>query len=174
MLAEWLGGYGIAIIALSFLSFVLLYPFTRKAYQIQQEELHLQKILQEQIKEIKANYSGAEQFDKIQRLYDRYSYHPIMSVRSVFGLLIQLPFLLAVFYMLSNCTEIQGISWGVIPNLGKPDALLHGINLLPFAMAFVSDSMATAAIQVILILSWFTAKKHAKPKSSTVSIAIGY
>lgn len=138
MLAEWLGGYGIAIIALSFLSFVLLYPFTRKAYQKQQEELHLQKILQEQIKNIKANYSGAEQFDKIQRLYDRYSYHPIMAVRSVFGLLIQLPFLLAVFYMLSNCTEIQGISWGVIPNLGKPDALLHGINLLPFAMAFVS------------------------------------
>jgi len=138
MLAEWLGGYGIAIIALSFLSFVLLYPFTRKAYQIQQEELHLQKILQEQIKNIKANYFGAEQFDKIQRLYDRYSYHPIMAVRSVFGLLIQLPFLLAVFYMLSNCLEIQGISWGVIPNLGKPDALLHGINLLPFAMAFVS------------------------------------
>ena len=138
LLAEWLGSYGIAIIALSFLSFVLLYPFTRKAYQIQQEELHLQKILQEQIKDIKANYSGAEQFDKIQRLYDRYSYHPIMSVRSVFGLLTQLPFLLAVFYMLSNCTEIQGISWGVIPNLGKPDALLHGINLLPFAMAFVS------------------------------------
>lgn len=138
ILAEWLGGYGIAIIALSFLSFVLLYPFTRKAYQIQQEELHLQKILQEQIKEIKSNYSGAEQFDKIQRLYDRYSYHPIMAVRSVFGLLIQLPFLLAVFYMLSSCSEIQGISWGVIPNLGKPDALLYGINLLPFAMAFVS------------------------------------
>ena len=138
MLAEWLGSYGIAIIALSFLSFVLLYPFTRKAYQIQQEELYLQKILQEQIKDIKANYSGAEQFDKIQRLYDRYSYHPIMAVRSVFGLLIQLPFLLAVFYMLSNCTEIQGISWGVVPNLGKPDALLQGINLLPFAMAFVS------------------------------------
>lgn len=138
MLAEWLGSYGIAIIALSFLSFVLLYPFTRKAYQIQQEELYLQKILQEQIKDIKANYSGAEQFDKIQRLYDRYSYHPVMAVRSVFGLLIQLPFLLAVFYMLSNCTEIQGISWGVIPNLGKPDGLLHGINLLPFAMAFVS------------------------------------
>ena len=41
MLAEWLGGYGIAIIALSFLSFVLLYPFTRKAYQIQQEELRV-------------------------------------------------------------------------------------------------------------------------------------
>lgn len=138
MLAEWLGSYGIAIIALSFLSFVLLYPFTRKAYQIQQEELYLQKILQEQIKDIKANYYGAEQFDKIQRLYDRYSYHPIMAVRSVFGLLIQLPFLLAVFYMLSNCSEIQGISWGVIPNLGSPDQLLSGINVLPFVMTLIS------------------------------------
>ena len=138
LLAKWLGSYGIAVIALSFLSFVLLYPFTRKANQMQQEELHLQKILQEQIKNIKANYSGAEQFDKIQRLYDRYSYHPIMAVRSVFGLLIQLPFLLAVFYMLSNLAEIRGLSWGIISNLGEPDHLLNGINLLPFTMMFTT------------------------------------
>jgi len=173
MLAEWLGSYGIAIIALSFLSFVLLYPFTRKAYQIQQEELYLQKILQEQIKDIKANYSGAEQFDKIQRLYDRYSYHPVMAVRSVFGLLIQLPFLLAVFYMLSNCTEIQGISWGVIPNLGKPDALLHGINLLPFAMAFVSVIYAFIVpnfdkkqiVQTVIIAIFFLVLLYSAPSA---------
>ena len=173
LLAEWLGSYGIAVIALSFLSFVLLYPFTRKANQIQQEELHLQKILQEQIKDIKANYSGAEQFDKIQRLYDRYSYHPIMAVRSVFGLLIQLPFLLAVFYMLSNCSEIQGISWGVIPNLGKPDALLHGINLLPFAMAFVSIIYAFIVpnfdkkqrVQTVIISVFFLVLLYSAPSA---------
>lgn len=138
LLADWLGNYGIAVIALSLFSFILLYPFTRKAYQIQQEELHLQSVLQMQQKEIEAKYSGAEQFKKIQRLYDRYSYHPIMSVRSVFGLLIQLPFLLAVFYMLSNCKEIQGVSWGFIPNLGQPDHLMGGINVLPFVMTLAT------------------------------------
>lgn len=173
MLADWLGGYGIAIIALSFLSFVLLYPFTRKAYQIQQEELYLQKILQEQIKDIKANYSGAEQFDKIQRLYDRYSYHPIMAVRSVFGLLIQLPFLLAVYYMLSSLTEIQGVTWGFIPNLGKPDALLHGINLLPFVMTLVTSVYAFVMpeiskkqrIQTVLIGLFFLVLLYSAPSA---------
>ena len=138
LLADWLGNYGIAVIALSLLNFALLYPFTRKAHQMQQEELHLQEILQLQLKEIKNNYSGAEQFEKIQRLYDRYGYHPIMAIRSILGLLIQLPFLLAAFYMLSNCAEIQGVSWGIIPDLSKPDALLNGINVMPFVMTVVS------------------------------------
>ncbi len=137
-LAGWSGNYGVAVIALSLFNFALLYPFTRKAHQVQQEELHLQMILQEQIKDIKDKYSGKEQFETIQRLYDRYSYHPIMAVRSVLGLLFQLPFLLAVFYMLASCEEIQGVSWGVISNLGKPDQLLAGINLLPFVMALVT------------------------------------
>ena len=138
LFADWFGNYGIAVIALSLLNFILLYPFTRRANQIQQEELHLQKILQEQLGAIKEKYSGAEQFEKMQRLYDRFSYHPVMAIRSVFGLLIQLPFLLAAFYMLSNCKEIQGVSWGIIPNLGKPDALLNGINIFPFLMTVIS------------------------------------
>ena len=138
LLADWLGNYGLAVVALSLLNFLILYPFTKKAQEVQQEEVQLQGILQKQIEEIKHNYSGAEQFEKIQRLYDRYGYHPVMAIRSIFGLLIQLPFLLAAFYMLSNCSEIQGVSWGIISNLGKPDGLLNGLNILPFLMTFVS------------------------------------
>ena len=144
LLADWFGNYGIAVIALSLLSFVLLYPFSRKAHQLQQEEQHLQEILQGQIQSIKSTFSGAEQFEKIQRLYDRYSYHPIMAIRSVMGLLIQLPFLLAAFYMLSNCAEIKGVAWEIIPDLGRPDALLNGINVMPFVMTIVSVAYAFA------------------------------
>ena len=138
LLADWLGNHGTAVIALSLFNFLILYPFTKKAQEIQQEESHLQGILQKQIRDIKDSFSGAEQFEKIQRLYDRYSYHPIMAVRSILGLLIQLPFLLAAFYMLSNCIEIQGVSWGIVRDLSMPDSLLYGINLLPFVMTLVS------------------------------------
>ncbi len=138
LLADWLGNHGTAVIALSLFNFLILYPFTKKAQEIQQEEAHLQGILQKQIRDIKDRFSGAEQFEKIQRLYDRYSYHPIMAVRSILGLLIQLPFLLAAFYMLSNCIEIQGVSWGIVRDLSMPDSLLYGINLLPFVMTLVS------------------------------------
>ena len=138
LLADWLGNYGFAVIILSLLNFLILYPFTKIAHELQQEEIHLQGILEKQILEIKERYSGAEQFEKIKRLYDRYSYHPIMAIRSILGLLIQLPFLLAAFYMLSRCSEIQGVSWGIIPNLSKPDGLLNGINVLPFFMTLVS------------------------------------
>ena len=69
LLADWLGNYGTAVIALSLFNFLILYPFTKKAQEIQQEESHLQGILQKQIRDIKDRFSGAEQFEKIQRLY---------------------------------------------------------------------------------------------------------
>lgn len=40
--------------------------------------------------------------------------------------------------MLSNATYLSGISFGLIKDLSKPDALLFGINLLPFVMTGIN------------------------------------
>ena len=40
--------------------------------------------------------------------------------------------------MLSRLSEIRGVSWVFIPDLGSPDHLLCGINLLPFIMTLVT------------------------------------
>lgn len=132
------GNYGIALILLSLFIYIILFPFNQKAQQIQNAEREVQSIIAPQIEEIKRRLHGKEQYEKIQRLYHRYAYHPIYAVRSAAGIVLQIPFFVAARSMLYALPDIKGIQWGIIQDLGKPDQLLAGINLLPFVMTFVT------------------------------------
>ena len=136
------GDYVLSLVLLSFVTFLFLLPFNRKARQFQSKERRIQAIIAPQIEAIKKRYSGQEQYEKLNRLYHRYAYHPIYAVRLVIGVLLQLPFLATAYYMLSGLSVIQGVSWGIISNLGEPDRLVNGINLLPFIMTFVTIAYA--------------------------------
>lgn len=130
--------YGSALVLLSLFIFIVLFPFNSKMRQIQNEEREVQSVLLPQLEIIKKQYHGKEQYEKIKRLYHRYSYHPIYALRSTAGIILQIPFFIAARSMLYNLQEIRGVSWGIIENLGAPDHLLSGINLLPFVMTFVT------------------------------------
>ena len=132
------GDYGIALILLSLFIYIILFPFNQKAQQIQNAEREVQSIIAPQIEEIKRQFHGKEQYEKIQRLYHRYAYHPIYSIRSAAGIVLQIPFFVAARSMLYALPDIKGVQWGIIQDLGKPDQLLAGINLLPFVMTFVT------------------------------------
>lgn len=132
------GNYGISLVLLSLFTFIVLYPFTKKAQHIQNKEHRIQSVLGPQIESIKKHYSGREQYEQLQWLYRRYSYHPLYAIRSALGFVFQIPFLTTAYYMLSGLSEIQDVSWGIIPNLGAPDHLLNGINILPFVMTLVT------------------------------------
>ena len=132
------GDYGIALILLSLFIYIILFPFNQKAQQIQNVEREVQSIIAPQIEEIKRQFHGKEQYEKIQRLYHRYAYHPIYSIRSAAGIVLQIPFFVAARSMLYALPDIKGVQWGIIQDLGKPDQLLAGINLLPFVMTFVT------------------------------------
>ena len=132
------GDYGFSLVVLSLFTFIVLYPFNKKTQQIQNREHKIQSVLSPQISEIKKQYSGREQYEQLQWLYQRYGYHPLYAIRSALGFVLQIPFLTAAYYMLSDLSEIRGVSWGFIPDLGSPDYLLGGINLLPFIMTLVT------------------------------------
>jgi hypothetical protein len=73
--------------------------------------------------------------------YRQNHYHPVYAMRSTFGLLIQIPFFIAAYSYLSHLELLNGSSFLVIPDLGKPDALLPiagGINLLPILMTVIN------------------------------------
>lgn len=132
------GDYGISLILLSLFIYIILFPFNQKAQQIQNAEREVQSIIAPQIEEIKRQFHGKEQYEKIQRLYHRYAYHPIYAIRSAAGIVLQIPFFVAARSMLYALPDIKGVQWGIIQDLGKPDQLLAGINLLPFVMTFVT------------------------------------
>lgn len=164
------GNYGYSLVLLSFFTFVVLYPYNKKAQQLQQKEHKIQKALSPQIDSIKKQYSGQEQYENLQWLYQRYGYHPLYAIRSAFGLVCQIPFLTAAYYMLSGLAEIQGVPWGIIPNLGAPDHLLVGINMLPFVMTLVTcvyafvmpgisqkERLQTVAIGILFLMLLYSA-----------------
>ena len=132
------GNYGVALILLSFFIYIILFPLNQKAQQVQNLEREVQSIIAPQIEEIKKQYHGKEQYEKIQRLYHRYAYHPIYAIRSAAGIILQIPFFVAARSMLYALPEIKGVQWGMVQDLGKPDQLLGGMNLLPFVMTFVT------------------------------------
>ena len=170
------GNYGISLVLLSLFTFVVLYPFNKKAQQMQNKEHKIQAILAPQIDEIKKQYTGREQYEQLQWLYKRYGYHPLYAIRSALGFIFQIPFLTAAYYMLSGLTEIQGVVWGFIPNLGQPDHLLADINLLPFVMTLVTcvyafmlpDITSKERLQTVAIGAFFLVLLYKAPSALLV------
>lgn len=163
--ASLTGSYGIGLVALSVCTVVIFTPLKRMASSAQNKEWELQDILQPQIQKISSECSGAERHERIAKLYRRYGYHPVMAIRSAFGVALQVPFLMAAYYMISGLTALQGHSFLFIKDLSQPDGLLSGVNLLPivmtlvnFAAAFTSKDMRCKdrlqAMVVALLFLW--------------------
>lgn len=164
------GSYGISLLLMSVITFLVTSPFMRWAGRIQKNEKHIQDILKPQIDTIRSQSQGAEQHRRIANLYKSYAYHPAMAVRSVAGLAVQIPFLIAAYYMLSELPDIKGQSFLIINDLSKPDGLIGSINVLPILMTVINlmsacttaafarkDKLQAALIALLFLLLLYTA-----------------
>ena len=117
-------------------------PLYAIAEKWQTIERNTQKKLKPGIDRIKATFKGDEQYMILNTFYHQNHYHPLMSLRSSIGLLIQIPFFIAAYSFLSSCPEIQRCSFLWIENLANPDALLKigafQINVLPLLMTAIN------------------------------------
>mgnify|MGYP003257259098 CR=1 FL=1 len=137
--------YGLSLLLLSVVTSLLMIPLGKWANFIVLKQRKIENILKPQIVRIKENLQGSARHEAIGRLYKRYRYNPLQAVLGATGVLVQLPFLIGAFYMLSEFSAIQGVSFGPIKNLAEPDSLvMHSINLLPILMTILN--MATAFI----------------------------
>lgn len=132
------GSYGLSLVLMSLCTTVIIAPFMRWSSAVQMREKHIQDVLKPQLELINLESSGAEKHRRVQKLYSRYSYHPIYSIRSALGVLIQVPFLLGAYYMLRNFDDISGQSFLFIADLSRPDVSLFGLNLLPILMTVIN------------------------------------
>ena len=136
------GNYGIALLVLSGLSFVLMSGLMAFVGKFAARETKLQEILGPQLRKIKQESRGRERHDRIAGLYRRYRYHPILALRSLVPVFVQLPFLFAAYFMLSELEDIHNQSFLFIRDLSAPDALLAGLNLLPILMTVANIGTA--------------------------------
>lgn len=166
---------GIALLSLSFVTVGLMVPLEKCVRPLVQREKLIEGILEPQIRRIKERFLGAEQHAALKRLYARYRYNPILSVYSTLGVLVQLPFLLGAYWMLTDYSAIKGVPFGPIADLSAPDGLIAGINLLPLLMTainlmtiVVSRLEKRDAIQALVVALLFLVLLYTAPSALLV------
>jgi len=156
-LLRWLesvtGNWGVAIILVAVLIRLVTYPFARRALHEQKRFNEAQRVLGPRLREIKQNYRGGEQSERIIALYKEHEVNPAAGVKPLLILLVQLPVFIALFQILRQAPELRGAPFLWIGDLAQPDRLLplgfglpwfgSYINLLPVLMV-ASILLATA------------------------------
>jgi YidC/Oxa1 family membrane protein insertase len=147
-LTAFIGNPGIAIIALAASVKLLLLPLSIVAGRLQEQVNTTQARLQPGIDAINAAHRGEERARRTLALYREAGVHPLYTLRSLVGFLIQVPVFIAVFDMLAEHFALLGVSFLWIRDLSRPDELWRlpaclpffgcYLNLLPFLMSSIS------------------------------------
>ena len=124
-----------AIFIVSFFINLICLPIYIQAEKIQDEERKIQEKMSPQIKSIKKNFKGDEQFMLLRTCYRQHNYNPIMAFRSSLSLLIQIPFFIAAYLYFSNSNILNNTYFIADKTLAQPDGLVSilgfSINIFP-------------------------------------------
>lgn len=136
------GSYGLSLIGVSIVVSTAVLPFYNKVETWQEAERDIKMRMAPREAMIRRAFKGQERFAMLQTLYRQSGYSPLMSLRSSLGVMLQIPFFIAAYQLISNMQILNGQSFGIIRNLGAPDALLTiggmSINVLPILMTAVN------------------------------------
>ncbi|MBQ5518847.1 MAG: membrane protein insertase YidC, partial [Clostridiales bacterium] len=137
-----IGNPGLSIIFLSLAFNFLVLPLYKRADELQAEERDIQAKMAPRLKRIKSTFKGDERFFMIQEYYRINHYKPIYQLKSSVSLLLQIPFFIAAYRLLSRMQCLQGMQFGFIADLGKEDATFmigsFPVNILPILMTLIN------------------------------------
>jgi YidC/Oxa1 family membrane protein insertase len=126
--------YGIAIILVTLLVKLLLFPLTKKGSEA---TLRMQT-LSPKIKEIQEKYkdNAAQMNAKMAELYKTEGYNPLSGC---FPMLIQFPIFIAMYNLFNNHFDLRGAMFipGWIPDLSVPESIF---NFAPYQLPFLGWS----------------------------------
>lgn len=165
--------YGISLLFLSIVTSIIIKILNIICSGSSRRENLIRKILNPQINKIKIESKGIERHIRIKNLYKRYDYNPIYAFRSIIPFVIQLPFLFAAYYMLSELQVLEGKTFLLIQDLSKPDGLINGFNFLPILMTIINilagllstQLLKKEKIQALFIASLFLLLLYNAPSS---------
>lgn len=142
------GNWAAALIMTALAVRIVTIPVTRVSLQYQERAAAQQERIQPRLQAIKKNYSGLELSQQMVDLYEKEDFDHLLPFKSMLGLFIQIPILIALFNVIAETPELRNASFLWINDLSVSDRLFSlGINLpffggyfnlLPFAMALVT------------------------------------
>ena len=129
--------FGVSM-TVSFLSL----PLYIMAERMQNLERNTIKCLKPGVNKIKSVFSGDERFMILSTFYRQNHYHPLYSLRSSIGLIVQIPFFISAYSFLSHLEVLRGVSFLFIKDISLPDSLFHignfSVNVLPITMTLIN------------------------------------
>lgn len=131
------GSWGIAIILLAVLVRLAVYPIAKNAIRAQKKFAAIQERIQPELQEIKKNYKGGEQSERILQLYERHKVSPLAGLKPLLIVLIQVPIFVSLYHLLGQTFELREASFLWMKTLAEPDQLFSlGIDLPLFGAYF--------------------------------------
>jgi YidC/Oxa1 family membrane protein insertase len=144
---HWTNNYGWAIILVTLIINLALFPFRLTSLK---SARRMQK-LQPQIQAINAKYKNislrdprkAEQNQEVMALYKKEGVNP---VGGCLPMLVQLPFFYAFYRVLSIAIELRHAGWLWVPDLSSPESLpIHLLPIILIATQFLTQRLTPAA-----------------------------
>lgn len=139
---ESVGHPGMAIIALSMAMNILVLPLYRQADAMQEKSRKVEEKLHDGVAHIKKTFSGDERMMILQTYYRQNHYSPLSALNGTVSLLLEIPFFIAAYQFLSHLGLLEGVSFGPIADLSKPDGMIVlgsvRVNFLPILMTAVN------------------------------------
>ncbi len=132
------GNYGIAIILLSFSVSLLLLPVFIYIEKSKKKDDVIKQKMKPLIDEIKRVYKGQERYYYIKTINRQHNYSSLKALLPILSLLIQIPFFIAAYQYLEYFEGLQGVGFGFIKDLSKPDGLFGVVNILPILMTVIN------------------------------------
>lgn len=126
---------GIVILVLTILLKLVLWPLTYKSYMSQAK----MKILQPDIAAINEKYPDPnDAMKKQQKTMELYKQAGANPMGGCLPMLLQMPFLIAMFWFFPSSIDLRGQSFLWAPDLSAPDAIIS----LPFSIPFLGDHLS--------------------------------
>ena len=161
------GSYGWSIIVLSLVVTLLMLPLFWIAEMIQSRERRRKLKMLPALEQLKDVSNKQEKYFYTKTIYRQHQYAPLYALSGLLGLVIQIPFFIAAYWMLIKYTPIEGVSFGPIKDLSQADGLIllsneWSINLLPFVMTSVN----------LISGYWFAKEKDKNEQLQLIVIAL--
>ncbi len=136
LLHSWLHDYGLAILALTTIIKLTLWPIQNKANRSMRQMAALSPKMQELKEKYKDDPTRMNQ--EVMKLYKQYGIDP---VGGCLPMLIQIPIFFGLFKMLGQAVELRNAKFLWVKDLSQPDTIAHlpllgwPINIIPLCMA---------------------------------------
>jgi YidC/Oxa1 family membrane protein insertase len=150
--------WGLAIIILSVLVFLVLFPLTLKQMRSMKE----MQILAPKVEELRAKYKDNPQ--KLnQETLALYREHKVNPLGGCLPMLLQMPILFALYQVLMRSVALRGANFLWIKDLSMPDRLL----ILPFSIPVLGNELNI--LPILMTIGMFVQQKVSTVSSSSSS-----